>query len=694
MLYSEYLITNVLKRDVQRLFTEITSYQIEIMSVTEDSPSAERRKHLKQADAANQLRVLASCPLPKYIDIADRLLLHFQDAVDGRRLDEAYVFGLRFANLCLSSLPQHPEWRCDTSSKARKRLTSQVGDVLCMMDVLKQRMDAEELMKIKAEMISKQEEEVRKKKVEERRQQKQDEALQREQSIRNALEQERARFLAEQRAQQQEEELKKKKKIENELKRKKKVEKKKEEVAKKDDIEKSAMAKLQAMQAKMSSTAEQAPQKEVAVVDTKTNTEKPKSSKIKVLGWGKKKSNVKPKEEKATLPTQSSIVEEEVPMLKPQPDSSRQQSDRSQLSEKKLSTRKKSEKKQMVLASTKDQESKVASGQKEQKAKKKNPSHKEHKVEESQDESSTRSASSQIHNGDTDSTRSATSKKNRQKIAPISFVKSKFEAAKSSAKSSISAMPSKIEAAKSSISSAIPSTILQPSTKTSVNDSIVRPSAKTSVNDSAMSTTDTIIAAQQTPRSQKEKATINKLIRAIQLQEDRLEYIEEKQIPSLLEAAKASLKEDKKKEALKCLAHKKRLERQVDTIKAAVFNMETQMFMLESAIEDRHVKKALDEAATAIAGFQQIIDNPNAIVADLNNTTAALPELDYGDSTDEELMEELEQWLSPEERRAQQREDDYNISLLSMPTFLPAAPANAPSTPSVNRILSAVIAGE
>ena len=113
------------------------------MSVAEDSPSAERRKALKEADAANELRVLDSCPLSKYIDIAGRLLDHFQDAVDGRRLDEAYVFGLRFANLCLSSLPQHPEWRSDTSKKSTKRLTSQVRDVLCMMDVIKQRMDAD-----------------------------------------------------------------------------------------------------------------------------------------------------------------------------------------------------------------------------------------------------------------------------------------------------------------------------------------------------------------------------------------------------------------------------------------------------------------------------------------------------------------------------------------------------------------------
>ena len=92
----------------------------------------------------------------------------------------------------------------------------------------------------------------------------------------------------------------------------------------------------------------------------------------------------------------------------------------------------------------------------------------------------------------------------------------------------------------------------------------------------------------------------------------------------------------------------------VETIKAAVFNMETQMFMLESAIEDRHVKKALDEAASAMAGLQQNIGDPNTAFEDLKNMSASLPELEIGDATDEELMEELEQWLSPEEKRISQ----------------------------------------
>lgn len=630
------------------------------MSVAEDSPSAERRKALKEADASNQLRVLGSCPLTKYIDIADRLMEHFQDAVDGRRLDEAYIFGLRFANLCISSLPQHPEY--GTSSRARKRLTSQVGDVLSMMDVIKQRMDAEELMKIKAELLAKEEEEARKKEEEDRQKLKLDEERQREQKIRNALEEERAQFLAEQRA-IREEEIKKKLKA---AKAKEEAAKAKEEAAKKLDIEKSAMAKLEAMQAQMSSAVEQAPQK-VDVTETKKKTKLSNVVKVKTIGWTKKKSNPEPKEEKEPLPPQRPNKQSEFIDLKsdtPAPPmtltNTVETSTLSNISaitedvrkspkiERKTSKGEKKKPKRTIATSTKSPETEI-----------------EPETAETKEEAKSVPEESIAMNSkmsDSDSSRSITSKKSK--------LKSKIK--------------STIEAAKSSIPT-MPSPMLKLSTKKSASNIIGNQSTKISVNSTAKSTTDSIIAAKlHTPRSQKEKASIEKLKRVISVQEDRLEEIEGKQIPDLLEAAKSCLKEDKKKEALKCLAHKKRLERMVETIKAAVFNMETQMFMLESAMEDRHVKKALDEAASAMAGLQQNIGDPNTAVVDLKNMSASLPELEIGDATDEELMEELEQWLSPEEKgTSQENKIDENISLLSMPTFLPTAPEATPTTPSV-----------
>merc|ERR1712183_390090 len=165
-------------------------------SEEETSPSAVRRKALKEADSANNLQVLGSCPLLKYLDIADRLLEHFQDAINKCQLDEAYVFGIRFANLALSSLPQHPQWKLNTNSEGKKRLASQVNEVLLNLHVIKQQMDAEELMKIEVETIAREAEEIRKKDAEEHQRRQLDEERWSLQRKRNNLEEERAQFHA------------------------------------------------------------------------------------------------------------------------------------------------------------------------------------------------------------------------------------------------------------------------------------------------------------------------------------------------------------------------------------------------------------------------------------------------------------------------------------------------------------------
>merc|ERR1712224_236830 len=162
---------------------------------------------------------LPSCPLSKYLDVADKLFEHFQDAVscnDESRLDESYVLGLRFAGLVVTTLPQHPEWkmmkRGDESSsndnntaQRTKLLTSRVKDVLYMMDVLKDRMDADEVTKIGLQTIAKEEEEIRRKKeekaTEEKRIQRVNEQHAKEQLQRATLDAERAQFNAQLRSQ-------------------------------------------------------------------------------------------------------------------------------------------------------------------------------------------------------------------------------------------------------------------------------------------------------------------------------------------------------------------------------------------------------------------------------------------------------------------------------------------------------------
>jgi len=195
-----------------------------------------------------------------------------------------------------------------------------------------------------------------------------------------------------------------------------------------------------------------------------------------------------------------------------------------------------------------------------------------------------------------------------------------------------------------------------------------------------------------TPMSQKERAVIDQLERNIETHEQRLQDIENKQIPSLHDSAKAFLKEKNKAEALKCVARKKRLEQQVDVLKASIFHMETQLFTLENAMEDRHVKKALGEAASAISGLQQSIGDPNAAAIDLTQMNDALPSMNVVEDTDEELMEELSEWLTPEERRNAKKQEHENISILSLPTVPGTTPAKrTSSSSSVQKILQTVL---
>lgn len=163
------------------------------------SPSSERRFELKKISLEGQLKVLDSYPLSKYIQISEKLLCKFDAAVHFRRLNEAYIFGLRFANVAISSLPEHPEWKSSTNAKGKKRLMSQVKRVLEMMEIIKKRMDAEELIKIKSRLEAQKKEEDQKREEEDRAKQKKDRDRRREEEILHILEAERELFFAQQR---------------------------------------------------------------------------------------------------------------------------------------------------------------------------------------------------------------------------------------------------------------------------------------------------------------------------------------------------------------------------------------------------------------------------------------------------------------------------------------------------------------
>ncbi len=124
------------------------------------SPSFTRRKALREADEANQTRVIDSYPLSKYFIIAQRLFTYFQQSFEQLNLDAAYVYGMRFAHLGLTTLPNHREWTI-VGRETKENLRIQVAEVLSRLETIKRRMDEEETAKLRAKLLAQAEEEAR-----------------------------------------------------------------------------------------------------------------------------------------------------------------------------------------------------------------------------------------------------------------------------------------------------------------------------------------------------------------------------------------------------------------------------------------------------------------------------------------------------------------------------------------------------
>mmetsp|Transcript_61983 Transcript_61983/g.69404 ORF Transcript_61983/g.69404 Transcript_61983/m.69404 type:complete len:297 (-) Transcript_61983:174-1064(-) len=135
------------------------SSKLATSSSVNGSPSFARRRALKEADdTANQLRVLDCYPLSKYMAIADKLFGYFEEAFDSLRLDDAYVYGMRFAELAITNLPTHQDWRATSSAttagSAEDKLQSQIVKVVSRLEIIKRRMDEEESRKLRTGMLA------------------------------------------------------------------------------------------------------------------------------------------------------------------------------------------------------------------------------------------------------------------------------------------------------------------------------------------------------------------------------------------------------------------------------------------------------------------------------------------------------------------------------------------------------------
>ena len=492
-------------------------------SNSDGSPSYHRRKALRDSDASNMMAIIATYPLDKYFEISNRLLENFQHSLDERKLDETYVYGIRFCTFSVEALPKHPHYNQPKFKQLRSKNSKQVDKVLKTMEIVTQRMDIEETAKIRHRQQLEREQ--------------QQEQLRLRQQQQEEEEQERQRLEAEAKEARIKEELAGK-------------EKRQKQQQKQNDLEESAYAKLQAMKNQM------------------METQKKKES--------------------------SSSVDKTKQVATPKTKASNEQSSDKTLQQTTTATRTKA---------------------------KANNTIQKPGATESRDKPITRP---------------------------------EHKPAQSPSK------PTKKPTTRNTIA-AVATTATTP-----------RPAEPPST-------------PKRTPATTAEEKTIRLLEDTIQKQEQRLEKVDQIQIPSLLQRAKTCLREGNRKAALECVRKKRKLEHMADTSKGAIFQLETQIFQIETSIEDRHIQEALQAASQAMVGIQQTVGiDAETLQEDLTSLTsttmsAAVDTMD--DVDEEELLQELEQWTTPKKKQPKKKEstkprhnqhqeelDDVDeMSILSLP---------------------------
>jgi hypothetical protein len=112
-------------------------------------PSDERRKAL--ADNITLPAVSNFFPIARYYDAADVLYESIQCTKDDMtRLDLCYVYGKRYCRFVIESIPTHNYYGLSGQRNEQMKHTKQVAVVLDIMDVVADRMDAEEISRQRA----------------------------------------------------------------------------------------------------------------------------------------------------------------------------------------------------------------------------------------------------------------------------------------------------------------------------------------------------------------------------------------------------------------------------------------------------------------------------------------------------------------------------------------------------------------
>lgn len=115
----------------------------------DDRPSSARRKHLREADANSGTVPSVSnfFPLDRYYDASEKVLETFELAFEKRRLDEAYVYGMRYCTFCVEGITKHDYYRSAKFGQKRAKINKRVTEVLTKLEAVADLMDAEEIKK-------------------------------------------------------------------------------------------------------------------------------------------------------------------------------------------------------------------------------------------------------------------------------------------------------------------------------------------------------------------------------------------------------------------------------------------------------------------------------------------------------------------------------------------------------------------
>lgn len=122
------------------------------MSAKVARPSDARRAALSSATDMGEKGVpLVSnmFSLDRYYAAADTVLMAFNEAYDAGHLDDAYVYGKRFAIFSLNALPTHNYYGAPKFAKARHKNQLDMADVVHKLEQVAKWMDIEELEKEK-----------------------------------------------------------------------------------------------------------------------------------------------------------------------------------------------------------------------------------------------------------------------------------------------------------------------------------------------------------------------------------------------------------------------------------------------------------------------------------------------------------------------------------------------------------------